>query len=370
MVRKVFKSFALVALIMVGTYLAAGLVGVTFFLDRTAEAQQAVPPTNLQPDASDSEVWREIRRGLQGQVSIPDQQAGTLVQSEGENWRNLRNGPLSVYGAWVLLGMTALLALFFAIRGRIKIDHGLSGRRIQRFNSVERFAHWLIGVSFIILAITGLNILYGRYIILPVVGKEAFAVIAQAGKWAHNHVAFAFAIGIVMVFFLWVKHNIPGKLDLQWIAKGGGLFSKNVHPDSKKFNAGQKLIFWSVVLGGASLTASGWALLFPYETAMFSKTFATLNVFGLGLPTDLSPLQEQQLQTIWHSIVSLVMIAIIIAHIYIGSVGMQGAFAAMGSGQVDVNWAKEHHNLWVEEVEQKSRRAPRGGMAAPAGGDD
>jgi len=124
---------------------------------------------------------------------------------------------------------------------------------------------------------------------------------------------------------------------------------KGVHPDAKKFNAGQKLIFWSVVLLGASVSLSGIALLFPFETAMMGKTFAILNNFGFDLRTDLTAMEEMQYQTIWHTIVAVAMIVIIIAHIYIGSVGMEGAFSAMGSGQVDLNWAKEHHNLWVAE---------------------
>jgi formate dehydrogenase subunit gamma len=135
-----------------------------------------------------------------------------------------------------------------------------------------------------------------------------------------------------------------------WLSKGGGLFTKHSHPPSKKFNAGQKLIFWATILGGLSLSLSGIALLFPFEFPVWSKTFVALNVLGLGLPTDLTPIQEMQLSSMWHAIVSLVLIAIIIAHIYIGSIGMQGAFAAMGSGKVDENWAREHHNLWVAEV--------------------
>jgi len=123
-----------------------------------------------------------------------------------------------------------------------------------------------------------------------------------------------------------------------------------VHPPAKKFNGGQKIIFWATILGGASLSLSGWALLDPFTTTMFADTFALINIFGANLPTDLTLMEEQQLAQVWHTIVSMVMIAIILAHIYIGSIGMEGAFDAMGSGQVDLNWAKEHHSLWVDEV--------------------
>lgn len=309
----------------------------------------AVPGGSL-GSASDAEMWRAVRGGIQGQVSIPDSKAGILVQSEGENWRNIRNGPLLVYGSWLLLGMIGLLALFFVLRGRIKIEAGPSDRTIERFGFIERFAHWLTATSFVILALTGINLLWGRFVLLPVLGPEAFSWLTIAGKYAHNFLAFPFMLGITLMFVLWVKHNIPNKYDLIWLSKAGGLLSKHSHPPSKKFNAGQKVIFWSTVLGGLSLSLSGIAMMFPFEFDMWAKTFAALNIFGLGLPTDLTPIQEMQLSTLWHGVVSLVMIALIVGHIYIGSLGMQGAFAAMGSGWVDENWAREHHNLWVAEV--------------------
>ncbi len=320
--------------------------------EEAAPGSSGSVPGGVLGNTSDSEFWRKIRQGAQGNVSIPDKKAGVLIQSEGESWRALRNGPLSTYGIWVMLGMVILLALFFALRGRIKIEHGPSGQLIERFNMIERVGHWLTAVSFIILALTGLNILYGRYFLPQVIGKDAFATITLAGKWAHNWVAFAFMAGLVIIFILWVVHNIPNRHDLIWLAKGGGLFTKGSHPPSRKFNAGQKLIFWITILGGASLSLSGWVLLDPFQYAMFAKTFQFLNVFGFSLPTELTPIQEQQLAQLWHSAISLFMIAVILAHIYIGSIGMEGAFAAMGSGKVDLNWAKEHHNLWVEEVEQ------------------
>ncbi len=308
---------------------------------------------------SDSEFWKELRRGMPGTVSIPDKQAGVMIQSQGENWRSVRNGPVTVIGGTFLLVMIALIALFFLVRGRIKIDAGMSGRTMERFNGIERFAHWLTAVTFILLAVTGLNMLYGRYLFAMTEGGDrgdfgalhtAFAAITYYGKFIHNFLSFGFMLGIVLCFVLWVRHNIPNKLDLKWLAVGGGLFVKNVHPPARKFNAGQKLIFWLVVLGGLSLSLSGIALLFPQSLAMFDGTFQVLNAFGLDLPTGLTATQEMQLQQIWHGAMAIVMIGVIIGHIYIGSLGMEGAFAAMGSGMVDENWAREHHGLWVQEV--------------------
>lgn len=308
-------------------------------------------PGNTLGASSDSEMWRAVRQGTAGSVSIPDQKAATLVQSEGELWRSVRNGPLALYASWALLGMIVVLCLFFAIRGRVRIEHGRSDKTITRFAAFERFGHWLLASSFIILALTGLNVMYGRYVLMPVIGAEAFGAVTMFGKYLHNYLAFAFMAGLAIIFLMWVRHNLPDKTDIKWILQGGGLFSKHLHPPAKKFNAGQKMIFWLTILGGLSVSLSGWSLLFPYTTHFFNDTFVMVNgIFGTSLPTGLSVLQEQQLASLWHAIMSVFLICVIIAHIYIGSIGMEGAFDAMGSGEVDLNWAREHHSLWVEEV--------------------
>jgi formate dehydrogenase subunit gamma len=331
-------------------YAAAATLTGSPSLDGAAVAQTggSVPGQSL-GNTSDTEFWRAIRRGAQGDVSIPDKKAGIMIQSEGDNWRAIRNGPLSVYGSWAIFGVIALLALFFVIRGRIRVDHGLSGRTIVRFNGLERFGHWLVANCFVLLALTGLNIMYGRYVLKPLIGAEAFATITAWGKYVHNYVGFAFMVGLVLILVLWIRNNFPNRHDLVWLAKAGGMFTKGSHPPAKKFNAGQKILFWIVILGGASISMSGIALMFPFQFEMFSGTFAVLNVFGLGLPTDLTPMQEMQYMQLWHAILALLLIAVIIGHIYIGTLGMEGAFDAMGTGKVDRNWAREHHPLWLEE---------------------
>jgi formate dehydrogenase subunit gamma len=325
-----------------------------------ALAQAPAPdiPSEAVGSSSDAEIWRDIRLGAPGKVSIPDRQAAQLIQSEGADWRALRNGPLSIYSAYAVLGMLALLSLFFVLRGRIRIEHGRAGVTIERFNILERFGHWLMATSFVILGLSGLNMLFGRTLLMPVIGREAFSFITLWGKYLHNYLAFAFMAGVALVFVLWVAHNLPSRHDLWWLLRGGGLFSKGVHPPAKKFNAGQKIIFWLVVIGTISVSLSGIALMFPYQTAFMAKTFAALNLVGFDLPTDISPLREQQLNQLWHAMVGVAFIVIIMAHIYIGTIGMEGAFDAMGSGQVDLNWAKEHHGLWVEELEGKGSLQP------------
>ncbi len=369
---KPIAGFLGLCAVVLGLALAPAFLGGDRALaqDQGRTVEQASPTAGNVPGGhlgirSDAEIWRAVRHGLQGNVSIPDKQAGVMIQSEGDNWRAWRNGPITTVGAWGLLATIAVLALFFVVRGRIRIDAGPSGKTIQRFGDLERFAHWLSAVSFILLALTGLNTLYGRHVLLPVLGPDAFAALSQAGKYVHNYVSFAFMAGLILMFVIWARHNIPNKYDLIWLAKGGGMFVKGVHPPSKKFNAGQKILYWIVILGGLSLSLSGLALLFPFEFAVFAWTFDVLNVFGFGLPSEVTPLQEMQLSQWWHAIVGMIMIAIVIAHIYIGTLGMEGAFDAVGTGRVDENWAREHHNLWVAEVKGEPMPGADGG-AQPA----
>jgi len=321
--------------------------------------------------SSDPELWRALRFGSADITSTyRGPAATTLVQDGGMKWLTFREGPLSTYGAYLMGGTLVLLALFYLLRGRIRIDGEKTGRRIERFKAIERFGHWLLAGSFILLGITGLITLFGRKVLIPAFGHEAFSAIAIASKWVHNNVSWAFMIALVMIFVMWVIHNLPDRTDINWLLKGGGIFTKG-HPPAKKFNAGQKLIFWSVILLGGSISVSGLALLFPFEMNMFAATFAKMNAWGISgalglgeLPTVLAPHQEMQFAQLWHAIVSFVLMAIVLAHIYIGSVGMEGAYDAMGSGQVEEQWAKEHHSLWVEEVQAKQKAAPE--SATPA----
>ncbi|EHJ02820.1 formate dehydrogenase subunit gamma [Marinobacter sp. DSM 26671] len=303
---------------------------------------------------SDSDIYRAIRYNkIDPSTQARGPAADVLIQDGGIPWYKLREGPVITYGGSAILAIIALLAVFYFVRGRIKITGGPAGTTVERFKAIERFGHWLLAGSFVALAITGLITLMGRSFLIPVMGPEAFATLAAGSKWLHNNIAWAFMLGLVMTFFMWVAHNIPNKLDWQWLKVGGGIFT-NAHPSARKFNAGQKIVFWTVMLLGFSVSLSGLSLLFPFEIPMFAKTFGVVNtVLGTDLPTVLTPHEEMQYANIWHSIVAFVMMLAIIAHIYIGSVGMEGAFDAMGNGQVDLEWARQHHDLWVAEVEAK-----------------
>lgn len=266
---------------------------------------------------------------VKGRISIPDERAAGLIKPANKGWAATHTGTVRSMSIWAVVGMLAFLGVFYVVRGKIRISAGRSGVTIPRFSGIERFAHWLMAVSFIVLAITGLNLVLGRSLLLPLIGERAFGSITALGKLGHNYMGWAFMVGLALAFLLWVARNIPHGRDLTWIAQGGGLFKKGVHPPAGKFNAGQKLIFWSVVLGGAALSFTGVMLLFPEQAG------------GQA---------DWQFYQLIHGIVSAILSAIILAHIYIGSVGMEGAFEAMGTGEVDLNWAKEHHSVWVEEM--------------------
>jgi|EP00747_Dinoflagellata_sp_TGD_P027119 formate dehydrogenase subunit gamma len=323
-------------------------------LGNPADAAPITDQLGTRGGVSDSDNWRAIRYNeIEPTTQVRGPAADVLIQDGGMPWWKLREGPMITYGGGALLAIIGLLVVFYFVRGRIMIDGGPAGTTIERFKAVERFGHWLLAGSFIALGITGLLTLMGRSFLIPVIGHDAFATLATGSKWLHNNVAWAFMLGLVMTFVMWVAHNIPNKLDWQWIKAGGGIFTKG-HPSAKKFNAGQKIIFWTVMILGVSVSLSGLSLLFPFQMPMFADTFGVINsVLGTSFPTDLAPHEEMQYANIWHSIVAFVMMLAIIAHIYIGSVGMEGAFDAMGNGQVDLEWARQHHDLWVAEVEAK-----------------
>ena len=324
--------------------------------------------------ASDPELWRALRYGTADiKVSSGGDAARVLMQDGGMKWLQFREGPLSVKGAGLLGGTLVFLLLFYMMRGRIGIDGEKTGRTVTRFKAIERFGHWLMAGSFILLGLTGLISLFGRKVLIPAFGHEAFSTLAIASKWVHNNVSWAFMLGLAMVFVMWVMHNLPSRTDLKWLAQGGGILAQGKHPPAKKFNAGQKLIFWSVILFGTSISLTGLSLLFPFEMPMFAKTFAILNDTGLAslagygtLPTELAPHEEMQFAQLWHAIMAFVLMAIILAHIYIGSVGMEGAYDAMGSGEVEEQWAREHHSLWLEDMQSRDTAAPSDGRATPA----
>ncbi len=312
-----------------------------------AGAQQ---PSSVNPTASsvkEQQLLNALQGGtIGGRVSIPDQKSGTLIQPGGRDWRQFHEVTLRWIGAIAILGMLVLLVVFYLVRGQVKLESGFSGRRIVRFNTFERFVHWMTATCFIILAISGLNITFGKPLLMPIIGEPAFAAWSQWAKYAHNYLSFPFTIGVFCIFLMWIGGNIPNKVDVEWAKRGGGIVGHD-HPPAYRFNGGQKMIYWIVVIGGTAVAITGYLLMFPF--------------YATGV-------QGMQLAQTVHAIIAVLFVAAMLAHIYIGTIGMEGAFEAMGEGTVDVNWAKEHHALWL--AQENARTGPnelqRQPMATPA----
>ena len=308
--------------------LGAGAVLLIAAISVPSTAQQVNPTAS---SVKEQQLLQELNR-IQGRVSIPDQRSGVLEQPAGRDWREFRNVTLRWIGGIAILGMLAALVIFYLSRGMVRLESGRSGRSIVRFTAFERFVHWMTATCFIILAISGLNITFGRPLLLPLIGFEAFSEWSQWAKYAHNYLSFPFTIGVVLIFLMWVAGNIPNKVDINWLKRGGGMVGHD-HPPAYRFNAGQKAIYWIVVIGGGALAVTGYELMFPFYV---------------------SGIEGMQLAQIVHSIVAVLFVAAMLAHIYIGTIGTEGAFEAMGTGTVDVNFAREHHSLWLEEQQARA----------------
>jgi formate dehydrogenase subunit gamma len=324
------------------------LVFLTMLGALPAGAQQSNPQQPVDPDASavkEQTLLQQVPR-IEGRIDIPDKKASVLMQPAGREWDYFHEVILHWLGAIVILGMIVLLAIAYLVIGRIRISSGRSGRKVRRFTGFERFSHWLTAVSFVLLGLTGLNITFGKLVLLPVIGPEAFSGFAQTAKYVHNFVSFSFVIGLVLIVALWIKDNIPGRVDIDWVKQGGG-FIKSKHAPAGRFNAGEKVVFWFALGAGVAVIVSGYLLLFP---------FYLTNIAGM------------QIAQVVHAVVAVLFVAVILAHIYIGTLGMEGAFEAMGTGEVDLNWAKEHHDLWLAEKLAKEGSAGQPGPppAAPA----
>jgi len=322
-------------------YAVALLVFLTMLAALPAGAQQTNPNQPVDPDTSSVKEQTLLQQAprIEGRIDIPDKKAAVLMQPAGREWDHFHEVILHWLGAIVILGMLALLALAYLIIGRIRISSGRSGKKVARFNGFERFSHWLTAVSFVLLGLTGLNITFGKLVLLPVMGLQPFSDFAQIAKYVHNFVSFSFVVGLVLIVALWIKDNIPGRVDVDWVKQGGG-FIKSKHAPAGRFNAGEKLVFWFALGAGVAVIVSGYLLLFP---------FYVTNIAGM------------QIAQVVHAVVAVLFVAVILAHIYIGTLGMEGAFEAMGTGEVDLNWAKEHHDRWLEEKLAKERPAGQPG---------
>lgn len=310
-----------------------------------APAQKLGPDGAPNPTASivDEQTLLKQAPRVEGRIDIPDQKAAVLIQPAGRTWTYFHEALLHRGGAIVILGTIALLALYYMILGQLRIEEGRSGKKILRFDAVERFSHWLTAVSFVLLGLTGLNITFGKIVLLPLIGPDAFSSWSQAAKYVHNFTGFSFMVGLVLITAIFFRDNLFEKVDIEWLKQGGG-FVKNKHAPAGRFNFGEKLVYWLSVAAGIAVSLTGLLLLFPF--------------YGIDIAA-------MQLSHVVHAVVAVLFVALILGHIYIGTIGMEGAFEAMATGEVDLNWAKEHHDLWLAQKLKEERESGRP-LATPA----
>jgi formate dehydrogenase subunit gamma len=296
---------------------------------QSAQAQESKDEEAVNPRA---EYWRAVRGGVEGYSAVSGQETGVLIQNGGQNWRAVRNGPVSFYGGSLIIVVLLLLAAKHVVKGKDKLETR-TGRTVTRWSSFERIMHWYVAISFIILAITGLSLIFGK--------NEGFAAWAQLAKPIHDYLSLPFAAGLFLLLLMWIGKNGLKSYDFEWLKSLGGAIGDG-HPPAGFFNAGEKVFYWLVFVGGVAMTVSGFYLLFPnLETVRESMQF-------------------------WHIIHAssgLFLIAVALGHMYLGSVGTEGVLEGMVSGEVDEGFAKQHHSLWYEEI--KGGAAPAEGEAAP-----
>jgi len=323
------------------------------YADQTNAERGKVQPGNNAP------MWRDVGKGVAGYSSLPKEtapEAGVLIQpfvqypgsrvtNAGEAWRQVRNQWLIPYGGSLLLIVAGAIAVFFWRKGAIALHGKPTGREIERFTPFERSAHWANAIAFVVLAVSGLTMAFGKFVLQPIIGDTLFGWLTYLLKNAHNFAGPLFAVSLVVVFVTFLKDNMPRQGDLNWLLKGGGILSGHEVP-SHRFNAGEKLVFWGgVFFLGAVVVASGFVL---------DKIVPGL-IYERG---------TMQVAHMVHAVATVLMMAMFMGHIYIGTIGMEGAYKAMKTGYVDETWAKEHHELWHADIQagkipaHRSQEAP------------
>jgi formate dehydrogenase subunit gamma len=272
------------------------------------------------------DFWHSVRGGESGSSVVSGSEAAVFINSNGQTWRHYRINILAPYGSYLMAAVLTVVALFFLLRGPIQLQNGASGQLVLRFSINQRVIHWFTAILFWLLALTGLILLYGRFVLIPLLGAKGFAITASACKEAHNLFGPLFLAALLMLFIAFVRGNFYAKGDLIWLAKGGGMLAK--HVSAGKFNFGEKIWFWLVCLFGLIVSISGLVLDFP--------------TLGQGRGAI-------ELAHVLHTATAIVFIAVSFGHIYLGTIGTQGTLRGMTTGYVDANWAKHHHDRWLSE---------------------
>jgi len=279
------------------------------------------------PENPRSEYWGAVRHGVSGYSAVTGPEANVLIQSSGQTWRELRNGPASTIGAWLMAAVLLALGLLQIFKGTWKLDHR-TGKTIPRWSVFDRVIHWGLALTFIALALTGLGLLFGRYVLMPLMGKEAFGALSAVSKPVHDYISPFFIVFLLLTLAAWMKHNIPKAHDWEWLKKVGGYLTHE-HAPAGFINAGEKVWYWFLILGGIAVVVSGLFMLTPN----FDWTRSTM-----------------QLSSIVHIASGIGLISFSFVHMFMSTIGNEGTFEAMVSGDVDERWAELHHDVWYDEL--------------------
>lgn len=303
----------------------AAMIFLTLLAGLSLLALSAVPEIGPNPRA---DFWRDVREGVPGVTVVDSEAHRILIHNGGQNWREIRNGLISWTGALLMAGVLAAIFLFFIIVGKDRLHEPRTGMRIGRFSLFERILHWYTAFFFIVLALTGLSNLYGRAVLIPLFGLEVFSGYMQWALWIHNFSGPLFLVGLLIEILIWVKDNIPKKMDIVWFKNLGGMIGKGPRPHAEKVNGGEKAWFWLMTFAGIAVGITGVILDFP--------------IWGQSRGT-------MQVSHIIHASVAILFISASLGHIYVGTIGAEGTFEGMWRGSVDESWAKQHQDLWYEE---------------------
>lgn len=279
-------------------------------------------------------LWRMVRAGVPSYTSTPAQGHTILIQNGGENWREFRNGFLIRYYPWIIILALVAMAIFYLSVGKDKLERPRSGVKIERFTINEQLLHWYTALLFIIMAVTGLSLLLGRVAFISMFGHPVISRYLLASKVLHNYSGPLLLVGILLEFIVWVRYNIPKKIDLQWFKSMGGLFGKGPRPHSEKINGGEKAWFWAVVVFSIVVGLTGIVLDFP--------------IWGQSRLV-------MQVSHVIHVVVAVLFVTASFGHIYMGTIGNEGAFEGMWTGSVDAVWAQQHQDLWYDEMMQAKK---------------
>jgi formate dehydrogenase subunit gamma len=209
------------------------------------------------------------------------------------------------------------------MRGRGRDD-------LQRFTFVERVVHWVVGLSFAYLLLTGLALAHPRlYWITTILGGGPLTRIL------HPWIGALFALSMALMYALWVGDMGLHAADRTWLraVRHYAVHDKERVPPAGKYNGGQKLFFWTMTVLGVLFLLSGIPIWSPGGLLGFGPFYGGV----------------VNMSRLLHYLATVAGGLLLIVHVYLGTVAYPGTLGAMIHGSVTDAWAKLHHPLWHKE---------------------